>query len=577
MNPPTTTRLRGLGALCCFLGATSVVCAQGQAAPSAPVAPIAQAQSAESNAAASARADNKTDDPRSDPHFDVWEFDIEGNTVLPIVQVEKAVQPYLGPGKALSDVEAARAALEKVYQDAGFLSVFVDLPEQQINEGVVQLRVLEGRVERLSVVGAKYFSQGYIRDQVPELADGKVPNFNVVQSQLAAVNRTDDRRVQPVLRPGRTPGTVETELQVSDQLPLGGHVELYNSHAEYTKPWRIQATAHYDNLFQLDHLFSLTAIIAPQDINQAKVFTASYTIPSPNGDAWLFYGLASDSSVEPLGSTNVIGKGTTLGLRRIWSLPALSEYTHTFSVGVDFKDQQENTIAGSDRLATPVRYAPLNLAYNSGWQHADQSLTLFNATAVLGMRPWFKRSVDCAGYGELDQFDCKRDSADGGFSTLRLDLRHSLPVGGHWTLQGHLAGQAATGPLISAEQYSIGGVDTVRGYLDGESIGDYGLLGSLELRSPNWAASTDGAPVDGWRKSVDSMVGYAFFDAGHTVTIDPQPGQAERVNLAGTGFGLKARAFKRAEADMAIAWPLKTTQATQSGQPHVHVRMAVDF
>lgn len=187
-----------------------------------------------------------------------------------------------------------------------------------------------------------------------------------------------------------------------------------------------------------------------------------------------------------------------------------------------------------------------------------------------------KRSVDCAGYGQLDQFDCKRDSADGGFSTLRLDVRHTEPVFGRWAVQGRLAGQVATGPLISAEQYSIGGADTVRGYLDGESIGDHGALASIELRSPNWAAPDAGA-ADDWRKSIDNLTGYAFFDAGHTVTINPAAGQAERSNLAGTGFGLKARALKRAEADLAVAWPLKSTQATTSGQPHVHVRMAVDF
>lgn len=559
MKSPVTTRLREVGALCCFLGAANLVNAQQQPATT-PTAPAAS-----------------TSAPTADePRFDVWEYEVEGNTVLPVPAIEKAVQPYLGPGKQLADVEGARAALEKVYQDAGFLSVFVDLPEQQITEGLVHLRVLEGRVGRLAVVGARYYSQGYIRDHVPELQDGKVPNFNAVQSQLATVNRTEDRRVQPVLRPGRTPGTVEAELQVSDRLPMGGRVELYNSHAQYTKPWRLQATAHYDNLFQLEHVLSLTAIVAPQDVNQSKVFTASYTMPEANGDAWLVYGLASDSSVEPLGSTNVIGKGTTLGLRRIWSLPALSEYTHTFSAGADYKDQKEDTIAGSDRLATPVRYLPFNLAYNGGWQHADQSQTTFSATAVFGIRPWIKRSVDCAGYGTLDQFDCKRDSADGGFSTLRLDVRHTEPVFGRWAVQGRLAGQVATGPLISAEQYSIGGADTVRGYLDGESIGDHGALMSLELHSPNWAVLDAGA-ADDWRKSIDNLMGYAFFDAGHTVTINPAAGQAERGNLAGTGFGLKARALKHAEADLAVAWPLKSTQATPSGQPHVHVRMAVDF
>ena len=61
--------------------------------------------------------------------FDVLEYVIDGNTVLSVERVEQAVTPFLGPGLSMARVEAARAALEKAYQDAGYLSVFVDVPE----------------------------------------------------------------------------------------------------------------------------------------------------------------------------------------------------------------------------------------------------------------------------------------------------------------------------------------------------------------------------------------------------------------------------------------------------------------
>ena len=139
------------------------------------------------------------------PRFDVYEYEIEGNTVLPVAAVERAVTAHLGPERSLGDVEAARAALEKAYQDAGYVTVFVDLPEQEVREGVVRLRVLEGQVSRLKVTESRYYDQGRIRAVVSELAAGKVPNFNVVQAQLAEVNRTEERRVQPILRPGPLP------------------------------------------------------------------------------------------------------------------------------------------------------------------------------------------------------------------------------------------------------------------------------------------------------------------------------------------------------------------------------------
>src|SRR5690606_13799547 len=60
------------------------------------------------------------------------EYIVRGNTVLEARDIEKAVYPYLGPDRTLADIEAAREALQAVYQERGYQSVYVDLPEQQV-------------------------------------------------------------------------------------------------------------------------------------------------------------------------------------------------------------------------------------------------------------------------------------------------------------------------------------------------------------------------------------------------------------------------------------------------------------
>src|SRR5262245_691481 len=61
----------------------------------------------------------------AEPAFDIWEYEIDGNSVLSVEDIERAVQPYLGPGQSMKAVEAARLALEAVYQQAGYLTVLV--------------------------------------------------------------------------------------------------------------------------------------------------------------------------------------------------------------------------------------------------------------------------------------------------------------------------------------------------------------------------------------------------------------------------------------------------------------------
>lgn len=557
MNHHASSRARGWGVAFCLLGVSSL--SQAVEAPEGRPA-------AEPTAQASSTA--------AEPRFDVFEFEIEGNTVLDVQTVERTVSPFLGEGKTLADVEAARAALEKVYQDRGFLTVFVDIPEQHVSQGVVQLKVLEGRVERLAVVGSRYFSQGFIRDKVPELDSGKVPNFNVVQAQLAEVNRSEERRVQPVLRPGRTPGTVETELKVTDQAPVRGNVELNNRHAQYTTPWRLSATASYTNLFQRDHTISLTAVTAPAHTDQSQVLALSYTIPLPGNEAWLGYAVYSNSSVSPLGASTVLGKGTILGLRRVTSLEGSATYTQGLTWGFDYKSLKEDTLVGSDRSATPVRYLPFSLAYNGTWQHSETQQTTIALTDTLASRSLLRRKVNCDVYGQLDQFDCKRQGADGSFSTLKLDVRHTHGVVDKWTAQWRVAGQMASGRLISAEQYALGGADTVRGYLESDAVGDHGVLGSLEVRSPNWGGKSGDTS---WRAAFDEITAYGFGDVGRVYTIDPLPEQHASQGLAGVGVGLKLRAYKTVSSTLDLAWPLQATNATPSHSAKLHVRLAADF
>lgn len=509
------------------------------------------------------------------PRFDILEFEIEGNTLLPPLAVEAAVLPFMGPGRQIADVNQARDALEKAFQAAGYLTVFVDLPEQRVDSGVVRLAVTQGRVDRLKVTGSQYTSQARIRDTVNELAEGHVPDFNAVQRQIASLSR-EERQLQPVLRPGITPGTVEAEIQVSDRSPLSADIELNNRHAPDTVPWRLQATLRYDNLFQRDHGLALTLITAPENTSQSRVLSANYAVPlggeDGGSDTWLTYLVASDSVLEPLGAGTVFGKGVTIGTRWLRSRSGLTA-NHTLSLGFDYKNIKEQLVAGSDALSAPLRFVTLQAGHTGTW-FGERGSTTLASSLTAGLRRVLRRDVDCPGnVGPVDQFACKREGGDGGFFYARSDLRQRWsPAGVPGRFDLRLGAQVATGPLPPSEQYVLGGADTVRGYLEGETSGDHGLLGSLEWRSRNLAPAGDGATVP-----LDELALLGFVDMARAFIAQPSAGQPARVSLLGTGFGLRVRAAKTVDAELDLAWPLKATRSSPDKQPRLHVRVAAQF
>nr|WP_172681992.1 ShlB/FhaC/HecB family hemolysin secretion/activation protein [Pseudomonas protegens] len=493
---------------------------------------------------------------------DVNEYFVRGNTVLDARAIEEAVYPFLGPQKALADIEGARDALQKVYQERGYQSVFVELPEQKVEDGIVYLQVSETKVGRVRVVGAKHYSPVEIRDQVPALKEGEVPDFATVQSQLAGLNRGAGRQVMPLVREGQRPGTMDVDLQVEDQNPWHASVGLNNDYSADTEKLRTVVNVGYDNLWQLGHSISLTYFTAPQDTDNAKVWSGSYTAPLSDRWALQFSGYQSDSNIATIGGSNVLGKGHSYGVSAIYTLPAAGNWANSLSVGVDFKDFDEEMRFGRSSDQIPLKYAPVTFGYN-GYRYSEKSQLGLGLNLIVGTRRFF-------GYGsDAEEFHYKRDEASASFSVLKGDLNFTYTFANDWQSASKTAFQLASGPLVSNEQYSAGGATSVRGYLAAERTGDEGYLFSQELRTPSLAKFL-GSYVQEWRF-------YAFAEGAHLSLHEPLPEQEDQYSLASVGLGTRASLSKWLSGSLDWGYPLKDGPNTQKYDPRLHFSVQATF
>lgn len=505
--------------------------------------------------------------------FDIDEFRVEGADSLPQIEIEEAVYPFLGPKRTTDDVEKARAAVEKKYHDAGFQTVGVVVPQQDAQRGFIVLKVTENRVGRLRVKGSRYFDLANIKRNAPSLREGALPEFKEVTKDIVALNRWPDRRITPALRAGIRPGTVDVDLNVEDTFPLHGSAELNNRQSPSTTPLRESYSLRYDNLWQLGHSITVTYQDAPLNRKDAMVISGSYMARTDYD--WLnvlLYGLKSDSSVATVGGANVVGPGAVIGGRAVLTLPTKGELFHTLSLGIDYKNFKQTLSLGHDAFSSPVTYAPLVASYGATWQ-GDGRMTQLNAGITAGLR----------GIGSSpEEFDAKRFKATGSFVHLNADLSHTQDLPGGAQLFGKFQGQIADQPLVSSEQFSIGGQDTVRGYLESEALGDYGAVGTLELRTPNLAPYFEqkldkppGEPVkfnafDEWRF-------FAFADAGRARIYEPLPGQQSQFDLASYGVGTRLKTLQHFNGIFFFGMPVISQQATVANHPRFSFRIWGEF
>jgi hemolysin activation/secretion protein len=468
--------------------------------------------------------------------FDVQEFEVAGNTLLSAGEVEEVVYPYMGPGKTPEDIEAARAALQAAYEKRGYATVSVYIPEQSVDSGVIRLDVNPQAIGQVAVEGGSRTSRDWVLSRAPSIRPGEVPNFTQVQRDIVALNRSADRTVTPEIKAGEAPGTIDVALKVEDRPPLHGSIELNNFASGQTSALRVAASLRYDDLWGRGDSVSISTQLAPERTDDGAVVSANYL--TRLGDVQLLvYGVHSESDIAIIGGINVIGSGDIVGGRLIVPLGQGEGFYHAATLGLDYKDFNENLLLGADIDTAPIAYVPASLNWRGDWSGETYRHSL-SLTTTLGIR----------GLGDdIVAFGRKRFQAEPNFFHARLDGSTQQDIRG---LQAyvHLSGQWAGEPLISNEQFAIGGMETVRGYFESEALVDYGIAVQTELRSP---------PLGGWiGGEPDDLRVHVFLDSGTGAIHQALPGQDVRTSLMSTGVGARVRLFKLFTGAVDVAAPL---------------------
>jgi hemolysin activation/secretion protein len=501
------------------------------------------------------------------PPFDVFDFQIDGNTVLDDETLEKAVYGFLGPDKTVDDMEKARAALQEAYRTVGYPTVVVAIPEQDVNEGKVRFEVLEGRIDTLHITGSKYHALGAIRDSLPALAEGQVPHMPTVQQQMTGLaQQSPDRAVTPVFRATNTPGKMEVELKVKDELPLHASIEMNSRNSSNTSYSRLIGAVRYDNLWQKFHSATLQYQVSPQDSSQVDVWSGSYVMPTGWYDTRLaLYGISISSNTllgsslgTSVGDSAVIGAGTIYGLRLVKPLTTTQGVIQNLTGGFDYKSFDQTLSLGGQQTVA-IQYASFMAGYDGAWRD-EVSTTSLNVATHFALR----------GVGaDPTQFQLKRAGATADFMYLSADFRHLHILPLDFRVLTRAQGQASATPLIPNEQFMAGGPLSVRGYHQTQLLADEGVNLSVELYTPRLAP-------DDW-ESLQNLRLLTFFDWANLWTIAPLAPTLPISHLASSGVGLRTQWFKHLLGELDWSYPFYRQSNVGVGEQRLDFRMLYEF
>ena len=462
-------------------------------------------------------------DPGAGPRFIVKEFKVTGNTLIddailaPILEVGDGLEVTLGILHLIAQ------EINSEYATRGYVLTRAYVPEQEIENGIVIIQVVEGRLGKIEVNGNERFKEEDIQARLQPLQGDPAIKESTLEKYLLGLNAIQGLKVKAILKPGEEFGTSDLSLQTKESRTYRIAFDADNFGSRFTGEQRYGLTGEVGSLFVLGDRLSVRGVKSNEDQN---FISPSYSIPiGPYGTTFsLSYIFTEFNLGGELAVLNAGGEASifTMDVTHLLFQTRSSEF-HV-SLGGEIRDF-ENGLAGAPSSDDKLRDA--YLAAGGFFKDPLRARTFYNLRLQQG-------------FSERDVSDPLNSRFQGRGDALvsSFDVtRYQSAFIGKTYLMVMAKGQVVSKRVLSPDQFAIGGFGSVRGYPLAEAAGDNGYIVSAELVVPfPFRVTVLNSP----RKiHLDQVLSFfAFIDHGKVFIKDPQPGENDN-ELNGVGLGMR--------------------------------------
>lgn len=451
--------------------------------------------------------------------FEVKRIAVRGNTTFDTATLHALVADGEGHTQTLASLTILAQRITDYYRAHGYPLSRAIVPAQALNDGVVQLEVIEARYGQVQVANHSRVQTSLLSATLNPLQSGQLVTQEALDRQLLLLNDLPGVRAHAVLGPGSAPGTSDLSVDAQPLPPVTGNLTLDDGGDRYTGRIRLGGNVAMNNLMGLGDQLIVGALAS---------------------DGHMHYGHAAyDFALN--------GAGTRFGV-------AYSALSYRLGDSLSDLKARGHATAASAWLTQPIVRSPttnLSARLEVDNRHLEDDT---GATGVHDDRHTWDWTAGLA-------FDHRDDWGGGGVTQAQLSLTrgqlsfddsvarasdaatagtqgHAL----HWNgsvsrlqaitattrLYVAISGQYSHHNLDSSEQFLLGGMQSVRGYEVNTLAGASGYLATVELRHDL------GLPGGAWQGSM-------FADQG-ALWINPQPWAgntgSNHATLGSVGLGL---------------------------------------
>lgn len=416
--------------------------------------------------------------------------------------------------------------ISKYYQSKGYLTAYAYMPVQEVSNGVVTIRVMDGHYGEVTLNNKSQVTDTVLRSISRKVKAGRIIEKVPLDRALVLMNDLPGTKVFATMEPSKTSGAADMHLEAIETERNGATMWVDNFGNKNTGKYRVGANFHENNPGNIGDLFSVSYVqgnggIKNWDIRYEAPFTRTGTV------AGVSYSKLTYSLMKEFAWMDAYGDART------WQLylktPLKRTMYNNLYFNVYYEDRKLRDVIDYFGTDAEKESRVFRFALDGDSRNAKSS----------------DRYVITHSIGKLylQNDDAKlfdKYGTEGQFQKTEAELYHIQQLTPKWQLHLDVRGQYAYSDLDSSEKMYIGGYSGVRAFPQGESGGDSSFLGTAEFRyqmDRQWALA-------------------AFYDYGWTQYNRSPLGKSEESRvLGGVGLGVIWRNSDRDYARMDYAIP----------------------
>ncbi|MFV8836430.1 ShlB/FhaC/HecB family hemolysin secretion/activation protein [Aquisalimonas sp. APHAB1-3] len=457
--------------------------------------------------------------PETDDLFVLEAIEFSDSLFIPPERLQRIADSYTDRLVNFAALNRMIGWINNIYATEGIVTARAIIPPQRIEDGVLRVELVEGRVGEVETAGQQRVSESYVRDRIAPLERGEVVDVVALRESITRLNRTEDIRAGASLRAGQEAGETDILLQVQEPPRYTAQAFADNHGSETTGERRAGVNL---GMFSPLGFGDRLSILALQS-EGAENASVAYQVPvnRHGGRVEVRHTRGEIEIIEgPFSELDVEGDSTMTQLTFDQPLLRTDALWRDLSLRAS-RSESETTIEGqplseftTDRVAAALRF-----------------------TGFLPSSQWTMRHG--AKYAQIEDIDGGERSywfLDGAASLNAVaqgDTLFTLRGAWQWSRD-----DAVPSPLL----FQVGGPNSVRGYAEGALAGARGYYVNTEARYLGF----------------QRLAPYAFVDHGYINDTSPN-----REAAFSGGFGIGWQGPSWLSAEIAVGVPMRNVEADQ--------------